>query len=94
MTWSADFAQALDKSKSRLVATEGKQCQANLWLDNKKPLHSDFPWGSQTHKQTVNILKKALNKGLHDISVHIKHKFCLFKDFFFIYNRPDLWYIS
>lgn len=30
MTWSADFAQASDKSKSRLVATEGKQCQANL----------------------------------------------------------------
>lgn len=43
MTWSADFAQASDKSKSRLVATEGKQCQANLWLDNKKAIALRLP---------------------------------------------------
>lgn len=59
--WPADFTKASDKSKtSRLMAIEGKQIQVNLWLDNKKkPLHSDFPWGSQTHGQTVNILKKG-----------------------------------
>lgn len=46
-TWSGDFAQALDESKSRLVATWGEtmsgESMTGQQQKKKKPLHSDFP---------------------------------------------------
>lgn len=56
------------------MANEGKQVQVNHWLDNKKKkaiallLPLRFP-DTQTDDKH---LQKALNKGLHDESVHIK----------------------
>lgn len=64
------------KAKSRLMVNEGKQVQVNHWLDNKKKkkkaiallLPLRFP-DTQTDDKHF---QKALNKGLHDESVHIK----------------------
>lgn len=63
------------------MAIEGKQFQVNLWLDNKKSLHSYFPWGSPPTQSDGKQFKKALSEGLHDTSVHMKEKKVhLFKD--------------
>lgn len=52
------------------MVTDGKLIQVNHWLNNKKVIALLLPLRFPAHKQTVNILKKALNKGLHDVSVH------------------------
>lgn len=59
------------------MAIEGKHVQVNHRLDNKKKkaiallLPLRFP-DTQTDGKHF---KKALNKGLHDVSVHIQLKF-------------------
>ncbi len=78
--WSADFTKASDTSKSRLMGTEGKQIQVNHRLDNKKAIAGLLPLRFPDTHTDGKHFKKALNKRLHDVSVHIKHKFHFFKD--------------
>ncbi len=76
----AHFTKASDKSKSRRMAIEGKQIQVNHWLDNKKAIALLLPLRFPDTQTDGKHFKKALNKGLHDVSVHIKLKFHFFKD--------------
>lgn len=52
------------------MAIEGKLFQVNLWPDNKKAIALLLPL--RFPDTQTDGFKKALNEGLHDISVHIK----------------------
>lgn len=78
--WPADFTKASDKSKSRLMAIEGKLFQVNLWPDNKKAIALLLPLRFPDTQTDGKRFKKALNEGLHDISVHIKTQIPLIQE--------------
>lgn len=69
------------------MATEGKQIQVNHWLDNKKAIALLLPLRFPDTQTDGKHFKKALNKGLHEVSVHIKLKFHKI----FLDISPDLW---
>lgn len=62
------------------MAIEGKQIQVNHWLDNKKAIALLLPLRFPDTQTDGKHFKKALNKGLHDVSVHIKLKFHFFNN--------------
>lgn len=71
------------------MVIEGKQIQVNHWQDNKRShCTPNFPWGSQTQKQMVNIFKRHLTRDC------MKYQCILYyyiSSKMFLYNRPDLW---
>lgn len=71
------------------MGTEGKQIQVNHWLDNKKAIARLLPLRFPDTQTDGKHFKKALNKRLHDVSVHIKLKIPLLQKIY-LYNRPDL----
>lgn len=68
------------KAKAVWWRLKGKQVQVNNRLDNKKAIALLLPLRFPDTQTGGKHFKKALNKGLHDVSVHIKLKFHFFKD--------------
>lgn len=70
------------KVKSRLMAIEGKDSGYSPTRHKKKKKSNCTPTSPEVPRHTNGgkHFKKALNKGLHDVSVHIKLKFHFFKD--------------
>lgn len=62
------------------MAMEGREIQVNNWPDNKEQIALRLPLRFPDARTDGKHFKKALNKGLHDVSVHIILKFHFFKD--------------